>query len=177
MIEIVSNINARIISDSMLDNTALYGIAEPIVIRHDNDSQDIVYPVIIDIDGECRDVLFDDAHDIVSYHRLNKKTYATKPVDGYGDYPQRSVVYDMSMIVCGKRKIINAHNMERVCVRSIESATNYAKRITAEVAESNFNSPQVFSSEYTGVQYPIQPDIFLFKINYKITRIQSPCKN
>lgn len=174
MNNIISNINAQIEVAAMLGNMALYGVADPIVIRDENDS---IFPVIIDNDGECRDVLFDDSKDVSIYHRLNTKTYGTVSTAGYGDIPQRSVVYEMAMIVCGRRDKINVYDMERACVFGIENTSNAKQRIKCEVITSNFHRPQVFASEYTGVQFPIQPNIFLFKINYKITRTQSPCKN
>ena len=171
---IISNINAQIKVAAMLNNIALYGIADPIVIH---DEQDSFYPVVIDTDGECRDVLFDDTKDVVIYHRLERKSYNTVYTSGYGDDPKRSVVYDMSMVVCGKRAAKNIYDMETICGRAIRSVSDAKHRATTEVVAVDFNSPRVFASEYTGVQFPIQPNIYLFKINYKITRIQSPCHN
>ena len=174
MNEVVSNINALIEAAAKLGNIALYGVADPIVIRDDSES---IYPVIINNEGECHDVLFDDSKDLSLYHRLQSKSYNTTVVAGYGDDPQRSVVYDMSMIVCGKRSSINTYEMEQLCVSAIEGATNAKYRVKCEAVNTNFNRMQVFISEYTGVQFPIQPNIFLFKISYKITRVKSPCKN
>jgi hypothetical protein len=174
MKEIVSNINAQIEVAAMLGNMALYGVADPIVVRDESES---VFPVIIADNGECYDVLLDDSKDVSLYHRLNMKTYGTVNTAGYGDKPQQTIVYDMAMVVCGRRDKINPHDMERACVFGITNTTNAKQRITCEVTTSNFNRLQVFTGEYTGVQFPIQPDIFLFKINYKITRTQSPCQN
>lgn len=169
---IIAKINEKIVADANLENMAMFGVADPVIVR-DEDGETL-FPVIIEPDGECHDVLTDDANDVHVYHRLNVKSYGTMPSSGYGDDPKRAVIYDMSMIVSGRRESIDPYRMEHLCVLAIEAAAE-GKRSTTEVSMTNFNRMQVFSSEYTGLSFPIQPNIFLFKINYKITRIQSPC--
>lgn len=168
----VININALIEAGVGLEHVSLHGIADPIVIHEDMEH---IYPVIINADGECHDVLFDDSQDMSLYHRLNGKTYSTVQSAGYGDTPQRTVVYDMSLIVSGKRQSKNMYDVERICVQAIEGIKNANTLPT--VVSTNFNRMQIFASEYAGIQFPIQPNVYLFKTNYKITRIQSPCKN
>lgn len=174
MNQFVSIINQSIGEDAGLQNVAMLGIAEP-VIRRDGEGVDMLFPVIIDPDGECHDVLHDDARNITLYHRLKKKTYTTIRTAGYGDDAQRAVVYDMALVVYGRRTAIDYMQMERICVHAIENAANGEKHVTTDVLETNFNRIEVFASEYSGLPFPIEPDIFLFKINYKLTRVQSPC--
>ena len=171
---IIADINEGIATRSALDHIALYGIADPVIVRDDEDG-DNLFPVVIDADGECHDVLFDDANDVSAFHRLNTKTYQTMRVSGFGDDPQRVVTYDMSLYVSGRRSAIDQYRLEHLCVAAIENAANGEKRTSTDVVSTNFNRVQVFQSEYTGLQFPIQPNIFLFKINYKLTRIQSVC--
>ena len=173
MNEIVSIINAKIGNEAGLDNVTLFGVAEP-VVRREGDYMDVVIPVIIKPDGECMDVLHDDIRDITSYHRLKQKSYTTIMSKGFGNDPQRAVVYDMSLVVYGKRSAIDFMRLERICVRAIEGVA-MRESVQTEVTTTNFNRIEVWQSEYAGLPFPIEPDIFLFKINYKLTRVQSPC--
>ena len=174
MNEIVSTINEKIGNEAGLDNVTLFGVAEP-VVRREGDYMDVVIPVIIKPDGECMDVLHDDIRDITSYHRLKQKSYTTIMSKGFGNDPQRAVVYDMSLVVYGKRSAIDFMRLERICVRAIEDVAMRDKSVQTEVTTTNFNRIEVWQSEYAGLPFPIEPDIFLFKINYKLTRVQSPC--
>lgn len=171
---IVSNINEQIGTQSGLENIALFGIAEAVLVRESFESEKVL-PMVIEAEGECHDVLFDDAKDVSLYHRLLTKTYSTQNAKGFGDTPQREVTYDMALVVYGKRKAIDFMQLERICVGAIENVTNEAKRMKTEVLSTNFNRLEVFAGEYVGLPFPIEPDIFLFKINYKLTRVQSPC--
>ena len=61
----VERINETIAQTSGLnaDKMRLFGLADPIIIR-DNDDMDVQVPVIINSDGECHDVLLYDKIDI-----------------------------------------------------------------------------------------------------------------
>lgn len=172
----VERINDTIAQTSGLnaDKMRLFGLADPIIIR-DNDDMDVQVPVIIDSDGECHDVLLDDEFDMSLFHRLNKKTYATITTEGYGNAPKRVCVHDMSLFVSGKRHAIDLYRLEQLCVSAIESSCYGVKNASSSVAESDFNRIRIFSAEWSNVKFPLQPDIFLFKINYKLSWVQSPC--
>ena len=74
---IVEKINESIAASTGLNEKAmqLFGLADTVILRDKNG--DATFPVIIDADGECHDVLLDDAFDMSLFHRLNKKTYTT----------------------------------------------------------------------------------------------------
>lgn len=172
---IVEEINAIIAATTGLheESMQLFGLADPVILRDKNG--DATFPVIIDADGECHDVLLDDNFDMSLFHRLNKKTYTTMPSEGFGNDPKRVCVHDMSLFVSGKRSAIDMYRLEHLCVDAIEKVCTGKKRAKTEVTETDFNRIRVFVNEYTGIQFPLQPDIFLFKLNYKLTREQSPC--
>jgi len=172
IVDIIQIINNSIAETSGLDEKKmqLFGIADPVIIR---DEGDVLLPVAIDSDGECHDVLLDDAFDMSLFHRLNAKAYTTARTDGFGNDPKRVCVYDMSLFVSGKRYAIDLYRLEHLCVAAIEGAG--ARNATTEVTETDFNRIRVFMNEYTGIPFPLKPDIFLFKINYKLTRVQTPC--
>lgn len=171
---IVEKINGTIADTSGLNEDAmqLFGIADPVIIR---DEGDVTLPVIIDADGECHDVLLDDTFDISLFHRLNKKTYTNDRIKGFGNDPQRVCIHDMSLFVSGKRHAIDLYRLEHLCVAAIEGACMGMRNAYTEVSETDFNRIRVFTNEYSGIPFPLQPDIFLFKINYKLLRVQIPC--
>ena len=74
---IVEKINESIAASTGLNEKAmqLFGLADPVILRDKN--CDATFPVIIDADGECHDVLLDDAFDMSLFHRLNAKAYTT----------------------------------------------------------------------------------------------------
>ena len=67
------------------------------------------------------------------------------------------------------------YRLEQLCVAAIESACDGVKNASSSVAESDFNRIRIFAAEWSNVKFPLQPDIFLFKINYKLSWVQSPC--
>ena len=174
IVDIIQIINNSTAETSGLDakKMQLFGMADPVIIR---DEGDVLLPVVIDSDGECHDVLLDDAFDMSLFHRLNAKAYTTARTDGFGNDPKRVCVYDMSLFVSGKREAIDLYRLEHLCVAAIEGACNGMKNAESEVTQTDFNRIRVFNAEYTGVPFPLQPDIFLFKVNYKLLRVQSPC--
>ena len=172
----VERINDTIAQASGLnaDKMRLFGLADPIIIR-DNNNMNVQIPVVIEANGECHDVLLDDEFDMSLFHRLNKKSYTTITTEGYGNAPKRVCVHDMSLFVSGKRTAIDLYRLEQICVAAIESACEGVKNASSVVVESDFNRIRIFTSEWSNVEFPLQPDIFLFKINYKLSWVQSPC--
>lgn len=172
---IVEEINAIIAATTGLNEESmqLFGLADPVIVRDMGGETQI--PVIIDADGECHDVLLDDNFDMSLFHRLNKKTYTTITSEGFGNDPKRVCVHDMSLFVSGKRSAIDMYRLEHLCVDAIEKVCAGKKRVKTEAVDTDFNRIRVFAAEYSGLPFPLQPDIFLFKVNYKLTREQSPC--
>lgn len=175
----IADIDAQVVSALADLVVATFGVADPVVVRDkDEDGNEIAIPVAIEPDGECHDVMYDDDNDVRIYHRVNKKDYTTITADGFGDDPRRVVAYDMAMVVCGKRSKIDVYELERLCCRAIEHAHVPNVGNVAGYAmptQTNFHAIQVFTSEYSGVQFPYRPDVFLFKITYKINRAITNC--
>lgn len=143
----------------------LNGLAEPIVLRGDSDE---IFPVVLTTEGEGLHV-FNDESDIGIYHRITRKTYAYESVKGYGDTKRRTSLYNVSMVVWGNRqKVTDFHTLESLITTKI---SRYA-----DVTDVNFNRLQVFGEEFMGVPFFLQPNIFLFKINYKVKSTESRCE-
>lgn len=150
-------------------NLQTYCLAESIAIRSE---EDVTFPAIVLPNGECLDVYSaTDKHDITLYHRLNRISYS-ETEQGFGNSRAYNEVDDMSLLVYGKRARIDQLRLEQIICKAIVS--NPANTIM----ESDFNSLQVFASEYLGVTNFMTPAYFLFKINYRLTSTYNPrCAN
>lgn len=141
----------------------LYGVAEPVLVR-DRDKEKTL-PAVITCDGECLDVFADcDLNDVVIYHRMHKKSYTPDAEHSRGSRVIYRNIYDMTLLVYGKRKI---NHME------IESALSsvISREQHCTIVSSNFNAVEVYAGEYSGMPFFLNPEYFLFKINYQITGI------
>lgn len=144
----------------------LYGLAEPVLIR-DTDAEQTL-PAIVKCDGECINVFKEcDVHDVTLYHRLQSKSYTAKA--GYGGRITYDEVCEMSLIVYGFRKAVNPYELEKtLCKAIIEDSAR-------SIGSTDFNAIQVFATEYSGMPFILNPDFFLFKINYRITSTLNRC--
>lgn len=154
----------------------VHGIAEPAIINEANGEEQI-RPAIIDERGEIDCDLFDDRYPVCFYHRLNGKTYTGATNGGYGDTIAYTEESDMSMLVYGVRSVIPACRLEENITHTIQSL-QYKQGGTSAycvVKSVSFDRKQVFLGEYSGIPFFLQPNIFLFRINYKIITARRTC--
>lgn len=179
MDSIINIINGRITTalQDKQEPKLIAGLTEPVVIREGDDPQtEIVLPALIGADGECNTAIFDDKYGIGLYHKLNSVTYAETTAKGYGDGRKTERVADMSLIAYGQRKTINQYELEKRLHRAI-TGTRYNGKAVCSVTSSHFNRTQNLAGEFGGIPFFLQPDIFLIKINYKITTALPECIN
>lgn len=178
MDNIVSAINDAVAAFLEKDNIQanVHGIAEAAIID-DVGGEEQMRPAIISEDGEIDSDMFDDRYPVCFYHRLNGKTYSGNTNSGYGDNIGYTEEADMSMIVFGMRRAISAHALEEYITNIIQRVTHKkgGARGYCMVKSVSFDRRQVFSGEYSGVRFFIQPNIFLFKVNYKIITARNTC--
>lgn len=165
MKEVIGHINAGIIKSlAEAAETAYvqaYGLAESIVVRGE---EDVTIPAIVLPSGECLNVYAEtDKSDVTFYHRLGNISFQESQGWSFGNAVGYMETADMALLVFGKREVISPYRMEQL-----------ARKVIAETPDctlvgSDFNSLQVFASEYIGVTYFLTPAYFLFKINYRIT--------
>lgn len=158
----INNINASIAEALAEKSLLVHGLAEAVLIR---ESEEKILPAIISAEGECDVNLFDDMYDAGFYHTLSGITY--NEVAGWGDVVLEQAVHDMAVVVYGKRSQISPYDMEKIVCDSIRNAT--AGDIICLPISSDFNRLQVFATEFSGYPFFLQPDVFLFKVNYRIT--------
>lgn len=151
------------ICDLVKKDVKAYGLAESVAIRSE---EEITFPALILDSGECINVYAEtDMHDITLYHRLNSIAYQDYDGASMGDRRGYTGVADMSLVIFGKRSAINQYDMERIANAAI------TKHSANTIARSEFNSLQIFATEYMGVNYMMNPEYYLFRINYSITSI------
>ena len=158
----IDNINIAITKALAKGHILVHGLAEAVIIR---ESEDKILPAIVCHDGECDVNLFDDLYDAGFYHKLNGITY--NEVAGWGDDVRKQSVHDMSIIVYGKRECISPYAMEKLVCDAIGQASK--GDIICMPVSADFNRLQVFAGEFSGYPFFLQPEVFLFKVNYRIT--------
>lgn len=158
----ISQATADYVKQVKTADVKTYGLAESVSLRGD---EDVTIPALILPDGECINVYSEtDKHDVTLYHRLSDVSFQDSGNNGaYGDAVSYAETADLSVIVFGKRECISPFRLEWIVRKAI------AKQKNCTLVRSDFNSLQVFASEYAGVTYFMPPAYFLFKINYRIT--------
>jgi len=154
--QIVDKINTAL-EEAFSIPSQIHGIAEPILIK---DDEEVFIPTIIDKDGECSDVFVDDDFKVGLYHKLNSKNYTLSQNKGYGDDPKVIVVADMSMLVWGFLAAAKAEDVQEFIFAKSPREMRFNS--------VNFDRKQVFSGEFQNVDFFLPPEVFLFKINYKV---------
>lgn len=138
----------------------LYGIAEPVLTR--DTENEITLPAIVDELGECYDVFGHvDENDIVLYHKLNSISYSGSEAS-YGSRTTYRKEADMSLVVYGRRTMGRDAVEKALCAK-----LSGTKGVSLNNTE--FGAVQILATEYAGLPYFLNPDYFLFRINYRVT--------
>ena len=177
--EVVDYINTSLQSDKLsasVYKTKLMGIAQTGIREDDN------FPMIVDSNGQGVFEAFNDAYNLVIYHRCLSSNYTVDVDKGFGDNNANMIEEaSMKMVVWGNRNSLNL-TQEQLFFQIISGITNNPARsyftqnglnqppIISIGAVTN-NSQDVFNSEFkiNGVSYPIKPEHIYFSINYSIT--------
>ena len=158
MRETVKTINEAISNALKGCKLSIRGIAEIVPISPNGKA-----PALVENSGECQTDLFDDKYDVGIYHRVFANGYSTANAGGVGDYPKATRQTNMSIVVCGKRKIYDQFDLENLLASIL-------LRNNCKPTETSFDRNEVFSSEFAGVEFFIKPDYFLFRIKYSINK-------
>jgi hypothetical protein len=153
---IINSINSAILLHCTKLDVSVRGLAQPVYILDDDEQ---IIPAIT-LDGEDSHVFIDDSYIFGSYHKLNGKTYSHETKTGYGDAYKVMCVADLSMIVWGFEKNIAADDMEKFIFTVAPKDMIFLK--------TDFDKKRVFQSEFSGVDFFVPEDVFLFKINYRV---------
>jgi len=147
-----------------LNGFQLYGIAEQVIRRYNDDEW---IPFIVDSDSEDHEVFVDDDFPLGLYHRLLSKTYSMPDrKNQYGDDVVQMVTADMILVCWAFRKYLDKKGTIDTIERIIYSSLN-GKEILA--LQSNFDRKAVFSGEFSGVPFNLPEDVLLFSMRYRVT--------
>ena len=145
-------------------------LAEPILIADRNG--DKLVPAIVDQYGEVNSNIFDDRFPIGFYHKLTGKDYSSDTSRGYGSSKSVVETANMSLVVYGLRSKIHGQEVEQKIVDVINAIKG--KHI-GTIKSISWDRNQVFAGEFSGIQFFLKPNIFLFKINYTISTTHRVC--
>ena len=147
-------------------NVQLYGIAESVAARDEEGEKTV--PAIVLPSGECLGVYsLADMKDATFYHRLHNTNFTL--TTSFGSRKAYERVSDVSLVVFGKRAKHDQYALADAVCEALGSRTD----ITLQSVD--YNLLQIFSSEYSGLTCFLNPDYFLFRINYRITSTQDGC--
>lgn len=134
-------------------------------------------PFLFTIDGNEKDASIDDSFPFQIYHRNLSATYVNS------ENEQRDLVnrYSMVAVVFAKRKDLRLNESDLAfMIRSTIEGANYGvlsssdlgtsglNRVKIQFNSANFDSANVFGTEYRGFQYNPNPENLYFSINYTI---------
>lgn len=147
----------------------LIGIAEPIVVTDKGKARTM--PTYIDNDGNAFYVGPDDDFDILLYHKCNGITVRSAAVS-YGDENFIVNTARMSMIVFGRRDTLRMRSDEAaVYMQSVipdKATTPVYMATNITVTDIVLATQQVFNGEFSGFDFFVKPEQFLFRLNYNI---------
>lgn len=162
----ISGFNSAIESNlgSAKDSCTINGIAQPIYVL---DAQEVMLPAVT-IDGNDMIPFIDDEYYFGIYHKVNRKTYLTEKAKGFGDSSKLTCTADCSLVAWGFNRILSAEDLETYIL------SNCPETIT--IKTTDFDKKRVFNSEFANVQFDINEETFLFKIEYQVLyKINKSC--
>jgi len=161
----VKTINERIAGKmddlKCLEGFQLYGLAEPVIRRYNDDEW---IPLIVDSSSEDHEVFVDDDYPLGVYHRHLAKTYSTpEKKNQFGDDTVQNVVADMILVCWSFRRYLGDDGTVEALERLIYSCLP-EKTIALQ---SNFDRRSVFSTEFQNVPFNLPEDVLLFSMRYR----------
>ncbi len=147
------------------------------------DDKEIKQPVVVDLNGECTDVDFNDKYPIQFYHRILNIVTEDDLSETFGN-PASTIkeTSDMVLIVMGdKSKLqIEQEDIIAACWADIPRELKHADLSTLTLQSVNIipgdinnNSQEVFAQENIGVDPALAPEDFMCALRYKIVALYS----
>jgi hypothetical protein len=155
--------------DGIVTSQIVYGLAETTIRLRG--SVRVGFPGVIMANGEVKYVGIDDVKSIIIYHKLNSAT-TTALNNGKGDNPGDLVnAYSMSLLVYWDRRKLNLYPDELFQIiqarwPQVIMGIPDTKVVRIRISNSNMNSLQVFSQEYSYEDQKIPENVQLMQVNY-----------
>ena len=160
---IAHKINERIAAKTAaypcLSGMRFFGLAEP-VLR--SESEEEVFPVIVDDKGECTAIAADDDFPAGIYHRLLSKTYSFAPMKSqFGNEKVQQAEAELLLICWAFREATGT------TADIIESLIYASFDTTINAIQSNFDRRAVFGGEFSGIPFFLPEEVMLFSMKYR----------
>ena len=153
----------RYLDDVNQEQHQAVGLVIPIVDQDGERS----YPALVSQDGESRYVFADDAFNLGIYHKLLNIDYTGSK--GYGERQIMQARADLMLVCWGWLRSISARNAERMIFN--ESPKD------VQLLQSLLDRKQVFNTEFSGINFFLPSDLFLFSMRYRVQyTITKECK-
>lgn len=152
-----------------------FGITDP--VKTTMEDMDKIEPMIIDDNGECIKVVYDDTQAFQIFHKLDTIDYKIADPD-YG-FPGTTMeeAANMKLIFFGNRKRLQTRAEDLIAAVALDMPKEFS---TAQIQTLGLNSCvieigdvesdpyKVFSEEWSGIDTFVKPETILFSIRYKI---------
>ena len=149
----INQINEAIMTGIGQFNANINGIAQAV------QSEDIETPYIT-VNGEDSHVFIDDSFDFGLYHKQRSAAYQEDYTKGFGENKRTREVQELALIVWGFTEKLTQEELKDYLLSVFPEFV----RLTS----ISFDKKTIFNAEFKGVEYPINEDIFLFQIIYKV---------
>lgn len=152
----ISQINAAITAGLGEFTAKINGIAQPVYII-DADEKMIPY---LTVNGEDSDVFIDDSYDFGLYHKQRTISFIEDLAKGYGNDKRILEVQELSLICWGFENQITAEQFKDYFLKVSPSFVRFVS--------CSFDKKAIFNSEFKGVDFMVNEEMFLIQINYKV---------
>lgn len=177
--QIVNAINTNLstaLADERFAGGKLWGIATMAVAESNGNS--ILTPLVTDDYDDNIWAGIDDTKPYIIYHKNRGLAYADAIGKNYGDgNTVKKETANMSLVVWGERSQLRLtpEEFEAAIISGLPSALSSSVLAPLKLHSSiirpvstDFDSVNVYLSEYKVAQYPIGPNALFFRINYSI---------
>jgi hypothetical protein len=174
-------LETNVLNTSRFQGGKYYEIAETVK------DGEIYYPVIIDNDGECQNVVFDDNYPLQIYHKIMSLNYEVVPADNYGDEVQTiQETAQMSLVLITDRGKLQMTGEDLIALITVnipgtllQADLNYLNLYSALMfasGEAIIDNETVYNREYNLKEYLLKPNSIMYSLSYTIvTEFSKKC--
>lgn len=178
-----TSISTNSLSSNKFQNGKYYNIADP-VRTYDEDGSNYTEPMIIDNNGECVSLVFDDNYPFKLFHVIDDIEYIV-PTDDYGSGgTTMQEVANAKLIFAGSRKSLKTsqedimaaivYDIPKEFVYNIIQPLNITSAII-EIGSVSTNIYDVWEANWKNTRFRLNTDTFIFSIKYKIVTEYNSC--
>lgn len=156
-----------------------YGIVDYVLKTNEEPDNEYLIPLVLDTDGiDGQEVIINDTYPFQLYHKINsQKTEDAEKEDTFGDGIEKSVIFEMSLIIFADRFITSLDandfitslmlSLPKILKPSLIIGSQFNKcEITTKDCSSNVK--EILTEEYGGKDFNIKQSYVALKFNYDV---------